>query len=439
MFNFLYKGCILESNINNKYSSQEIARIIDNGIKKSEIRKLFIQQGNLQYNKKKKMQAEFCRFIGFCILFRNTQNVEKYMLIKNKKEQIDYIKLEIMNRLGILPSEVDERKEEVRLYALNNFKRYGFVFHAGNSNIIKMVKIMKVFKYKNIKLTKKYNKANFVTHSGTFHVDDVISTIFLSKIFKKINLIRIPSMDNRNTNNKLVFDIGLGKFDHHQKNRNGKRENGIYYSSIGLLWKKYGKEYLKNINAKNIDKVYEYMDKELIQYIDATDNMQMEYLKSKTSPDFVKLYNPEWNENVTEEEGFIRALKSADEFWNIYIKHAIAEVEAIEIIVKRANETNEHYVIFDKELPYRKAINLLKNRNIKYLIFKSKRKCYDIRIIDKEIEFKKEIVINDIKQARILSNISDLLYVDTLGKLCCTKTLNSAINLVKYNDKKQID
>ena len=126
----------MESNINNKYSSQEIARIIDNGIKKSEIRKFFIQPGNLPYNEVKKMQAEFCRFIGFCILFRNTQNVEKYMLIKNKKEQIDYIKLEIMNRLGILPSEVDERKEEVRLYALNNFKRYGFVFHAGNSKSI---------------------------------------------------------------------------------------------------------------------------------------------------------------------------------------------------------------------------------------------------------------------------------------------------------------
>ena len=105
---------------------------------------------------------------------------------------------------------------------------------------------MKVFKYKNIKLTKQYNKANFVTHSGTFHVDDVISTIFLSKIFKEINLIRVPSMNNRSVNNKLVFDIGLGEFDHHQKNRNGKRENGIYYSSIGLLWKKYGIKYLKN-------------------------------------------------------------------------------------------------------------------------------------------------------------------------------------------------
>lgn len=295
---------------------------------------------------------------------------------------------------------------------------------------------MKVFKYRNIKLTKQYNKANFVTHSGTFHVDDVISTIFLSKIFKEINLIRVPSMNNRSVINKLVFDIGLGEFDHHQKNRNGKRENGIYYSSIGLLWKKYGKQYLTNINAKNINEVYEYMDKELIQYIDATDNMQMEYLKSKTSPDFIKLCNPEWNENVTEEEGFVRALKLADEFWEIYIKHAIAEVEAIEIIIKKTNETKENYTIFNKELPYRKAINFLKNKNIKYLIFKSKRECYDIRIIDQKLEFKKEIIINNIKQARKLSKINDLIYVDTHGKLCCTETLNSAINLVRYNDKK---
>ena len=75
-------------------------------------------------------------------------------------------------------------------------------------------------------------------------------------------------------------------------------------------------------------------------------------------------------------------------------------------------------------------------KNIKYFIFKSKRECYDIRIIDKEIKIKKEIVVNDIKQARQLANISDLLYVDVRGKLCCTETLDSAINLIKYNDKK---
>lgn len=50
------------------------------------------------------------------------------------------------------------------------------------------------------------------------------------------------------------------------------------------------------------------MDKELIQYIDATDNMQLEYLESKIVPDFIKLCNPEWNENVDENE-VIKQLK----------------------------------------------------------------------------------------------------------------------------------
>ena len=85
------------------------------------------------------------------------------------------------------------------------------------------------------------------------------------------------------------------------------------------------------------------MDNELIQYIDVTDNMQMEYLKNKTSPDFIKLCNPEWNENITE-EGFIHALKLADEFWELYIKHAVAEMEAIELIIRKTNETNENKI-----------------------------------------------------------------------------------------------
>ena len=43
-------------------------------------------------------------------------------------------------------------------------------------------------KYKNIQLTKKADESNCITHSGRFHIDDVISTIFLSKIKKNIIL-----------------------------------------------------------------------------------------------------------------------------------------------------------------------------------------------------------------------------------------------------------
>ena len=64
---------------------------------------------------------------------------------------------------------------------------------------------MSLNKYRNIQLTKEFNKANCVTHSGCFHIDDVISTIFLSKIIEKVVLIRIPSTE------KLV-SRSIGKF-----------------------------------------------------------------------------------------------------------------------------------------------------------------------------------------------------------------------------------
>ncbi len=232
----------------------------------------------------------------------------------------------------------------------------------------------------------------------------------------------------------------IGKFDHHQKNRNGKRKNGIYYSSIGLLWKKFGKDYLEKLNVKNIDKTFEYMDTELIQYIDATDNMQMEYLVNKISPDFVKLCNPEWNEEIDEDAAFIKAVKLGDEFWDIYIKHAIAEVEAIEIILDKVNNAKENYIIFDKDMPYKKALRLIKNLNVKYFIFKSRREGYDIRAIYDNYKFSEKITkcedINDVKRK---TNISDLIYLDTSGKLCCTETLDGAIKLIKYNDRIKIN
>lgn len=288
--------------------------------------------------------------------------------------------------------------------------------------------------YKNIKLTNNVDEANCITHSGKFHVDDVISTIFLSKIIENVVLLRVPFIENKNFKNKIVYDIGLGEFDHHQKDRNGKRANGIYFSSIGLLWQKFGKKYLEKLGVKNINKTFEYMDKELIQYIDATDNMQTEYLENKISPDFIKLCNPEWNENISEDEAFLRALKLADEFWEIYLKHAIAEVEAIDIILDKINKCKDCYLILDKEMPYKKAIKLSNNDKVKYIIFKSRREGYDIRAITDFCTFKDEIVQADINTAKKLTNINDLIYVDIHRKLCCTKTLESAIELVKYNE-----
>lgn len=68
---------------------------------------------------------------------------------------------------------------------------------------------MKFNKYNNIKLTYELEEANCVTHSGRFHVDDVISTIFVSKIISEVVLLRTATVKNKNMENKIVYDIGL--------------------------------------------------------------------------------------------------------------------------------------------------------------------------------------------------------------------------------------
>ena len=192
---------------------------------------------------------------------------------------------------------------------------------------------------------------------------------------------------------------------------------------------------MKKIKVKNIDKTFEYIDLELIQYLDAADNMQTEYVENKILPDFIKLCNPEWNERIEENKAFIKALKLADEFWKVYIKHTIAVVEATEIVLKKIEECKDCYLILDREMPYKRAISIAKRNDIKYIIFKSKREGYDIRTLSDSCSFKDEISkAEDIEEARKASGIKELIYVDVHGKLCCTKTLESAIQIVKYNE-----
>ena len=94
----------------------------------------------------------------------------------------------------------------------------------------------------NIKLTKNINEANCITHSGTFHADEIFATLILSKILPEIVLIRIPELVEKPNESALVYDIGAGKYDHHQLGGNGQRPNGIKYAACGLIWKEFGKK-----------------------------------------------------------------------------------------------------------------------------------------------------------------------------------------------------
>ena len=165
-----------------------------------------------------------------------------------------------------------------------------------------------------IKLVKRVEDASYITHNGTMHADEVFATAFLDFLFKDIKLIRVASIDSKLYSDKIIYDIGLGKYDHHQVDAK-VRDNGIKYSSFGLLWQEFGKEYLKQEKVEDIDEVFDAMDKELIEGIDAIDNgifpeINAKY-KVKTLSDVIKLFNPSIFTDEDYDKQFLKAVEFA--------------------------------------------------------------------------------------------------------------------------------
>ena len=111
--------------------------IVNNGLNNQTVRRLCTHSQNKNYSEIKKIQMEFSRFIGYCILFRNTENIDQYMLLQDKGAQIDFIKKQIAKKIEIPEQEIAKQKEEIIQFAFDNFKKNGYVFHAANSLSVK--------------------------------------------------------------------------------------------------------------------------------------------------------------------------------------------------------------------------------------------------------------------------------------------------------------
>lgn len=83
-------------------------------------------------------------------------------------------------------------------------------------------------------LLNKTNQQNATafTHSGKFHADDVFSAALLLYLNPELTILRGNRVPEEFAG--IVFDIGRGRYDHHQKDSR-VRENGIAYAAFGLL------------------------------------------------------------------------------------------------------------------------------------------------------------------------------------------------------------
>ncbi|WP_434710236.1 MYG1 family protein [Rhizobium sp. YTUHZ045] len=209
-----------------------------------------------------------------------------------------------------------------------------------------------------------------VTHSGGFHADELLSSVILTRLFPQARLIRsrapewiTPAPD------RIIYDVGgaydpaAGIFDHHQRGA-PLRDDGQPYSSFGLIWKHYGREYLvaSGLPDHHVEALHSTFDTGFVLPIDLTDNGALSPsgpLASLTLPALLETLKPVFDEQEPEadDRAFRAALAIARSFIDAGIAQRAAKLRA-EAIVYRAIEVAGQGRILElpRGMPFRPAI-----------------------------------------------------------------------------------
>lgn len=292
-----------------------------------------------------------------------------------------------------------------------------------------------------MKLVTEIKKAKYITHSGTMHTDEVFATAFLDLYKKDIKLIRLPQVPDNIKEDVLVYDIGRGKFDHHQEDAK-IRDNGIKYSSFGLLFKEFGRDYLKQIGIDEIEEVFTSLDKELIEGIDAVDNGIFPEInapfKVRTLDDIIKTCNPSYGTNETESEQFIKAVELAKIIFQETLYNIIGKVKARKIVLEKLKNTTKDYLELEEYVPYEETI--LKNEegnHILFALYPSNRGGWGIKTIKKSLEdktdrlqFPKEWAGLEKEELEQVSGIKEMEFCHTGRFLVTCKTKEAAYQVL---------
>ena len=206
--------------------------------------------------------------------------------------------------------------------------------------------------------------AYIVTHSGGFHADEVFSTVILTRLFPQGQLVRsrapewiTPGPD------RIIYDVGgaydadAGIFDHHQRGA-PLREDGQPFSSFGLIWRHFGRDYLaaSGIPADHIEAVHASFDARFVLPVDLLDNGALSpasagsLLTGMLLPELIESLKPVFDDSApgAEDSAFQTALTIARAFVEARIARSAAKLRAEGIVMEAIRQAGDGHVL---ELP----------------------------------------------------------------------------------------
>lgn len=202
------------------------------------------------------------------------------------------------------------------------------------------------------------------THSGTFHADDVFAFVVLRaalgdfEFTRTRDAARIAAAD-------LVFDVGgiydpqRRRYDHHMRDL-PRRDDGTPYSSVGLIWRDYGRAALSRlvpgIAEEAFDAVWGDIDAGIMVSIDQADNGIATVSPGHLSL-LIEAFNPAWDSVQSYDEAFQEAAGFAEGILIRACRQAHAEAQAMALVLAAARRAQDpRIVVLDRKLPWEKAV-----------------------------------------------------------------------------------
>ena len=211
-----------------------------------------------------------------------------------------------------------------------------------------------------------------VTHSGGFHADELLSSVILTRLYPEAKIVRSRAPEwITPAEGRIIYDVGgaydaaKAIFDHHQRGA-PLREDGQPFSSFGLIWKHFGRDYLlaSGVPGDHVETVHAGFDKAFVLPIDLVDNGALSpatagQLAGLTLPSLLETLKPVFDETDpgADDRAFHAALTVARAFVEAAIAGRAAKLRAEALVHEAIIATGEGRVLeLPRGMPFRPAI-----------------------------------------------------------------------------------
>ena len=219
-------------------------------------------------------------------------------------------------------------------------------------------------------MDEKQKEINVVTHSGSFHTDEVFALSALILFYEKkgvtLNILRtrdaeVISHADMAVDVGDVYDAEKHRYDHHQKGGAGVRENGVPYSSFGLIWKHFGEELCGSSSAAL------HIEEKLVFPVDAADmgintyNKTCDVITPYILHNIIEAFRPTWKETdngKTFDDGFFEMLEIAKVILKREILCANDYEEGVAFVKEAYNKAEDkRIIVLDGHYPWERILS----------------------------------------------------------------------------------